>query len=316
MDRKVAVIGECMIEIQPGSDGGKYVNPTMNAVIRYGGDTLNCSIYMARLGVLVDYVTVLGDDPLSDWMLKQWRAEGIGCALVSREPNSVPGLYLIDIDADGERSFYYWREQAPARRLFDDKEKAQRLFTELRRYEYLYLSGITLALYAKPVRERLFAFLDEYRSAGGQVLFDNNYRPRQWRDRDQAMEAFEQMYRRTDIALPTIDDEILLFGSASQSDIIARLESWGVTEIVLKKGAEGCLTAVDSIVEEVAAVPIDVVVDTTAAGDSFNAGFLAARLGGQSSKQAAGRGNQLAALVVQHPGAIVGKELMMEMLRS
>ncbi len=298
MNKQIAVIGECMIEVKP------------HAAIGYGGDTLNFSIYLARLGVNVSYVTALGDDPMSDWMVSEWQAEGVNCGLVSREKNSVPGLYLIDVDDSGERSFYYWREQSPARLIFDSEADANALFEKLGQFDYIYLSGITLAIYSEAARTRLFEFLDAYRSKGGRVLFDNNYRPRQWRDVKESQSVFEQMYRRSDVALPTIDDELLLFGQADRNEVIGRIQSWGVADIVLKQGADGCTIATGSQISHVKANTVETVVDTTAAGDSFNAGFIAARFSGKSMEDASAFGNTLAARVVQHRGAIIAREAM------
>ena len=309
MSKQIAVIGESMVEIKP-SPQDKYAGPSMSANIGYGGDTLNTSVYLARQGIDVDYVTALGDDPLSDWLVAQWRSEGVGCDLVGRVANAVPGMYLIDLDDNGERSFFYWRDQAPARRIFDDADHAAKLFATLADYSAIYLSGITLALYSPAVHERLFAFLDDYRARGGQVLFDNNYRPRQWATVEAAQEAFTQMYQRSDIAMPTVDDEQLLYGAVNADDVIKRLQECGVGEIVLKQGAEGCTVVTGSEVVHVAAQRIEKVVDTTAAGDSFNAGYIGARLNGLAPAQAAERGNKLAAIVVQHAGAIIPASLM------
>ncbi len=302
MRKGIAAIGECMAEIRPGREDAEG---TMPAAIAYGGDTLNCAVYIARQGLSVDYVTALGDDRLSGWMLSQWRAEGVGCDLVLRAPGAVPGLYLIDVDAAGERSFRYWRRGSPASRLLDDPDQARLLLRQLAGFEWIYLTGITLAIYAPEARARLFAFLRSHRAAGGKVAFDSNFRPRLWADAAEAASVHERMYRMTDLALPTLDDERLVFGQASELEAVRRLRTWGVGEIALKKGPEGCLVAAG---DRVAAAPADKVadiVDTTAAGDSFNAGYLAARLTGRSIQDAAVRGNRLAALVVRHPGAIM-----------
>ena len=302
---KIAVIGECMIELRPEIAAAGYARSTIDAQIAYGGDTLNVATYLARQGVDVEYVTVLGDDPLSDWMEEQWRSNGVGCSLVRRETRGLPGMYWINVDASGERSFYYWRIESPARRLINDDQRRSRVFEQLRRFEGLYFSGITLSLYHEDARSKLFEFLASYRQDGGKVYFDNNYRRRQWPDIARARDAFEAMYRLTDIALPTADDERQLFGDGSDADVVKRLRSWGIREMVLKNGAQGSHVADEATYTHVPPVLVEEVVDTTAAGDSFNAGYLAARFGGAPPLEAAARASALAALVVQHRGAII-----------
>lgn len=308
--RKIAVIGECMIELRPHITEAGYTDSTIDAQIGYGGDTLNVATYLARQGVDVDYVTVLGDDPLSDWMVEQWRSNGVGCELVRREERGLPGMYWINVDAGGERSFYYWRIESPARRLINDDEARSRVFEQLGQFDSLYFSGITLSLYHEEAREKLFGFLSAYRQDGGQVYFDNNYRRRQWPEKTEAQAAFESMYRLTDIALPTADDEKQLFGDGSDDEVIERLRSWGIREIVLKKGSDGSLVADESTITPVPPFLVREVVDTTAAGDSFNAGYLAARFGGAGPEDAAKNGSRLAAVVVQHRGAIIPRSAM------
>src|SRR5258707_5137124 len=100
----VASIGECMIELrqaqggsQGGSQGGLYSRG-------YGGDTLNTAVYLARLGVDVDYITALGDDSLSDEMIAGWAAERVGVQRVARLKGKLPGLYMIQTDDNVERT--------------------------------------------------------------------------------------------------------------------------------------------------------------------------------------------------------------------
>lgn len=316
MKKKIAVIGDCMIEINRNMVTYDVSLPKIPATISYGGDTLNSSIYMSRLGVEVDYVTALGDDESSAWLIEQWKAEGVGCDLVQFEKNASPGLYMINIDEHGERSFTYWRDSAPSRRLFDEKAQREKIFSSLLEYKMIYLSGITIALFSAAARDHLFEFLESYREQGGLVAFDTNFRARLWADKSAAITAYEKMYALTDIALPTIDDEQELFGDADGSEILKRIQGYGVNEIVLKKGAEGCEVYnvfSDPILEHVGTTRLDYVVDTTAAGDSFNAGYLASRLDGKDCKPAAVIGHKLAGAVVQHAGAIIPKTVMPEL---
>ena len=307
MPQKIGMIGECMLELSPQSEERAERSLPMN--LSYGGDTLNCAVYLARQGIDVDFITAVGDDPMSDWMIAQWRHEGVGCEYVDRKPHAVPGMYLIETDSQGERSFYYWRDSAPARRLLDDPDKARQLFTRLMQHSYLCLSGITLAIYSESARSLLFQLLGEYRSNGGTVVFDGNYRPNLWPEKSAAQKVYEAMYRITDIALPTIEDEQMIFGDADQGEVIRRLQASGVEEILLKMGESGCLAVADKDMELVPANKVTVV-DTTSAGDSFNAGYLAARLGGASVPDAARAGHSLASVVIQHRGAIIPRAAM------
>ena len=310
--KKIAVIGECMIELRPNITDAGYSTSTIDAQIGYGGDTLNVATYLARQGIAVDYVTMLGDDPLSDWMVEQWRGNGVSCDLVRREERGLPGMYWINVDDSGERSFYYWRLESPARRLINDDERRSQVFEQLGKFDSLYFSGITLSLYHEEARGHLFKFLAAYRKDGGKVIFDNNFRRRSWPDILEAKTAFEAMYRITDIALPSADDDRQLFDDESNEAVIERLRSWGIGEIVLKRGSEGSLVADKSSVVHVPPVLVKDVVDTTAAGDSFNAGYLAARIGGASPEDSAKVGSKLAATVVQYRGAIIPRDAMQE----
>lgn len=254
-NRQIAVIGECMIELRPSITNAGYSTSTIDAQIGYGGDTLNVATYLARQGIDVEYVTMLGDDPLSDWMVEQWRANGVGCDLVRREERGLPGMYWINVDESGERSFYYWRLESPARRLINDDERRSEVFEQLRQFDSLYFSGITLSLYHEVARSKLFEFLATYRQDGGQVYFDNNFRRRQWPDIAEAQAAFEAMYRLTDTALPTADDERGLFGDDSNDAVIERLRSWGLSEIVLKRGSNDSRLAATVVQHRGAIIP-------------------------------------------------------------
>lgn len=292
----VCAIGECMIEIASGGDG--------QCRRGFGGDTLNTAIYLARQNIDVSYVTALGDDSYSDKMITSWQDEGINTDLVSRQAGGLPGLYMIETDSSGERRFSYWRNASPARKLFDDMSAA--VSDKIARFDVLYLSGITLSLYDSQARKKLFSLLDKARMQGGCVVFDSNYRPAGWRSAAQARETYIEMLKRTDIALPTFEDESDLFADSNPDDTAIRLHEYGVREIVIKQGREGCLIySGDMAAVRVAADIVPNPVDTTAAGDSFNAGYLAARCQGKPPAAAALHGHDVAAKVICHRGAII-----------
>jgi 2-dehydro-3-deoxygluconokinase len=302
---RIASIGECMIEL-------RHRNATV-LDLAYGGDTLNTAAYLARLTrgreVQVDYVTALGDDAYSEAMLEAWRSESVGTDLVARLPGRLPGLYTIRTDAKGERSFTYWRSAAAARDMLRG-ERADEVEAALEGYDLLYLSGITLSILDEPQRAALMALSDRVRAAGGRVAFDSNYRPVRWPSPEAARAAFDEMLKRVDVALPTLEDEQALFGVESALACADRLHRQGVAEVAIKLGQAGCFLSSAEFTGEIAAEPAAVVVDSTAAGDSFNAGYLAARLFGADPPAAGRLGNRLAARVIAHPGAIVPVDTM------
>lgn len=298
---RVAAIGECMIEIAEAPSGDTRRS--------FGGDTLNTAVYLARLGINVDYVTALGDDPYSDEMLEAWRSEGIGVELVRRMPGRQPGLYTIRTDVDGERSFHYWRAQAPAREMLNG-EFADELFARLTGYDLIYFSGITLSILNESGRARLLEIAGKVRQAGGRIAFDPNYRPRGWPDRAAARDACAKALGGVDIALPTFEDERALFGDADPRTCVDRLHRSGVSEVVVKNGAKAASVSMAGRLVQVPALRVSDPVDTTAAGDSFNAGYLAARLSDADPTEAALTGHRLAAAVIGHRGAIIPRESM------
>ena len=275
----------------------------------FGGDTLNMSVYMSRLGTKVDYVTALGDDKSSDWLLQRWAAEGVECSHVIRCKDQVPGMYMIELDQYGERSFKYWRANSPASKMFDDATQANRIFDTLNSFDTIFLSGISLAILKPDVRATLIEFLGEYRKGDGKVVFDCNHRPNLWNGPDEAMSCYTQMYQVTDIALPTFDDERALFGYQTPEQALEVILASGVSEVALKMGEKGCYYVDQG---EVGFVPVKAVevVDTTSAGDSFNAGYMSRRLIGGSVEEACRAGHRLASTVVQHRGAIIPIEAM------
>ncbi|MCG5046419.1 sugar kinase [Enterobacteriaceae bacterium 155047] len=307
MSKKIAVIGECMIELsQKGAEVSRG----------FGGDTLNTSVYIARQvapeALTVNYVTALGTDSFSQQMLDAWKAENVNTALIQQMENRLPGLYYIETDSTGERTFYYWRNEAAAK-FWLESDSAAAICEELATFDYLYLSGISLAILSPSSREKLLSLLHECRANGGKVIFDNNYRPRLWSSREETQQVYQQMLQCTDIAFLTLDDEDALWGEKPVEEVIARTHDAGVTEVVIKRGADSCLVAVkgDALID-VPAVKLakENVVDTTAAGDSFSAGYLAVRLTGGSPVEAAKRGHLTASTVIQYRGAIIPREAM------
>jgi 2-dehydro-3-deoxygluconokinase len=297
---RVACIGECMIELSPAGER------TMQ--LAYAGDVCNTAVALARLArgteIVVQFVTCLGDERHSDAMLAEWRAEGIDTSLVDRLPGRAPGLYLIELDEGGERSFSYYRSESPARELLASDGHAATLRAGLDGAAWVLLSAVTLSLLAASAHERLLALLDDLRATGTRVALDTNYRPRGWADPDTASRRIADALERCDLALPTLDDERTLFGDRDLHACLDRLHGLGVPEVAVKLGPEGACVAWAGESEHVPAVSDVDIVDSTGAGDAFDAAYLHARLTGHDPPAAADAGNALAAATLGHRGAI------------
>ena len=294
---RVICVGEVMVEMARGHEG-RFSQAC-------GGDTFNTAVYLARAGIPVGYATALGEDHYSDSILAMAGAEGVATDLVLRVPGRLPGLYLIETDAAGERRFHYWRENSPARELFELAEWS-RIAEGLLAAKLIYFSGITLSLYSNIGLGRFLASTEMARQQGAKVAFDGNFRPRGWKgDLPRTRAVFMEALKRVDIALPTYDDEAVLWGDPSPEATVERLQAFGIGEIVVKNGPSGALVASGGQRELIPVPEVVQPVDTTAAGDSFNAAYLAARLSGTAPTQAAAAAHRLAGEKIRHRGAIM-----------
>jgi 2-dehydro-3-deoxygluconokinase len=290
-------VGEFLIELARGADGRFGLSCT--------GDTFNAAVYLARAGLDVAFASAVGDDPYSDSVVALAAAEGVSSDLILRVPGRLPALCLVENGLAAERKVRYWNDGAPARELFELPDW-MRVAESLTSARLIYFSGITLSLYSNNGLGRFFAVLEVARQQGAKVAFDANFRPRGWKgDLARTRTVFMEALKRVDIALPTFDDEAVLWGDPSPESTVARLQAFGIGEIVVKNGPNSALVATAGVQEFVPVPEVVVPVDATAAGDGFNAGYLAARLAGSDPAQAAGAAHRLAGDVIRHPGALM-----------
>lgn len=295
--KRAICVGEAIIELARGGDG--------RFALTSGGDTFNTAIYLARAGQPVAFASALGDDPYSDAIVSLAAAEGVGTDVVTRVTGRLPALALTDADASGSLRRHDWREAASARLLFELPNWARTAET-LTGAGLIYFSGITLSLYSNVGLGRFLAAIELARAQGARIAFDGNFRPHGWHgDLSRARTVFAEALKRVDIALPSYDDEAVLWGDPSPEATVERLQAFGVPEIVVKNGPNGALAA---SLDNRDMVPVPEVVnpvDATAAGDGFNAGYLAARLAGRNVFESASAAHRLAGQVIRHRGAIM-----------
>ncbi|EHO47063.1 kinase, PfkB family [Haemophilus sp. oral taxon 851 str. F0397] len=302
--KKIAFIGECMIELN-----GKPFSEMWQS---YGGDTLNSATYLSRISssndIQVHYVSALGSDTLSEQMRMHWQADGVNTDWVLKDEKHQPGLYLIQLDEQGERTFLYWRNQSAAHYMVQHPDFSK-VLSDLEQVDMIYLSGISLAILPKNDRTFLVDQLIKLAQKGVQVAFDSNFRPKLWDSLKDAQDCYMQLLPYVSLALVTFDDEQLLWNDEDEKDTLTRLHQIGIPKVVVKCGRNGAIFSDSQTFQygQVVPKPISNVVDTTSAGDSFNAGFLNGYLRNKPLKICCQQGNCVAGIVIQHKGAIIDK---------
>jgi 2-dehydro-3-deoxygluconokinase len=294
-NKQVVVLGEVMIELSGITD--------TQATIGVAGDTFNTAVYLSRQGVDVSYATALGQDQFSDRIRAGLIGEHIDTGFVLSLPDMNPGIYAINLDEYGERSFDYWRGQSAARRFFE-AQGCDDAIASMSSAGLLYLSGITLSVLNSHISE-LVQLVVKVRENGGEVVFDTNYRPSGWSSHEQALSVISSIAPYVSIALPTLEDDCELFGLKDEVECADKWRSFGAKEIVVKGGGKGAYLPDVGWIK-----PPEVIKpkDTTGAGDSFNGGYLGALILGKAPEEAVMIAHQLAAKVLMTAGAILPKQ--------
>ncbi len=290
------MFGECMLELS-SSSASQFQQS-------YAGDVYSVATYLSRLAskLTINMYTAVGRDPFSTQLTKALHNENVNTQLIARHPDKMLGLYVIRNDESGEREFLYWRDDSAAKHCLKLSPPKQ-----LPRPDVFYLSGISLAILDETDRELLITQISTWKQYGTVVVFDPNHRPKLWNCPEVAKKCYRKIFALSDIALPGMDDLHTLYGYSQPEQAITWLKGLGCTDIVVKDGSRNIHYASKEGQGQFKVVPVKQVIDATAAGDSFAAGFLARRLQGDSAEQAIAYACEVSSQVLLHQGAIIPK---------
>lgn len=303
------IIGECMVEM---SSRGQHLYYQT-----FAGDTYNTAVYLKRCNAkqTVSYWTAIGQDVISQQFMEKLHYEQLDASLVFAHLSRTLGLYMIDTDDAGERSFAYWRSDSAAKRLVALFQQNHGV-DSLANAKSIFLSGISLAILNDEDKHSLLQLLSAAKQLGCCIIFDPNYRPRLWASAEQARLWTDKAYALADIAFPGCDDHLTLYGHNGIADIQQHVSACGVKEMIIKNGEHGIQIFSQGQHSIIPAHKAAQVVDTTAAGDAFNGAYLAARFAGKTEAYAAGYGAKVAAFVIGYKGAIVDKIQMEKFIKG
>jgi len=257
--------------------------------LRVGGAEANTGIALVRLGVSCGWISRLGDDGLGRAVLRELRGEGLDVSRVTLDPARPTGLYVKELLPFQQSRVYYYRRGSAASALSPDDVDPD----YLRGARWLHLTGITPALSpsARAAVERAFELA---RELGIPTSFDPNLRLKLW-TLEEARAVLLPMLARADVVLAGDEELALLMGEEDEERALAGARALGMPTLVVKQGGKGALVATEAGELRVPAFPVEQIVDTIGAGDGFDAGFIAARLGGLDLAEAARWGHAVAA---------------------
>ncbi len=306
MYKKAIFLGECMIELN--GDISSLENNSSNIKINFGGDTYNSAVYFSRLTnnkTNTFYSTALGKDNFSKKMISRFKNENIKCDYIRTDGENPPGLYSIEINKKGERSFSYWRDQSPSKYIFLGS-KGKKLVKDINNADVFYYTGISAGILDEKQRKDLIKIGSTATICG----FDFNYRSQLHYNKKVSQLLFNEINNRVDIHFVSFDDARELFKIKNPLEIF---------EIINEKKNLILIRYKNSIIfknkqQEIktVTVPHGEVVDTTAAGDAFNGSFLAIM---NNNKNVPVEENILISHsvtreVIKHRGAIISKNKM------
>ena len=293
---KILSIGECMAEFSPDEKLGKFN-------LGFAGDTFNTAWYIANNHADVNsaYFSKVGDDELSDQMLKFMSDNQVDTRYIETVAGSTIGLYLISL-VNGERTFSYWRNKSAATFLgqnVDDVGNA------MKKQDMIYFSGITLAILDQNSRENLFSCLKSARRAGKKIAFDPNLRPKLWNDKKEMCDVIMAGANLSDIILPSFEDEATWFSDADPMSTLARYQNVGAETVVVKNAGDPVSFWSQHGTGTYLVESVEKIIDSTAAGDSFNAEILVGLLREIPLADAINNAANLAKKVLMGQGALV-----------
>jgi len=304
--KNIFLFGECMVELLNASPNNQLPQTLKQS---FAGDVFNTAVYLKRVfaDMKVSIVTAVGTDEFSSNMVEYFKQQNIETDFVYRSEDKIAGLYAIKTDSEGERTFTYWRENSAARNVMKSIDSSE--IEKLSKGDVFFFSGISLAVITPEDRPKFWEMVEKLKASGVTIIFDPNYRARMWSSPDEAKKEYHQAFSLSSVSLPGIDDFEQLYGIDTAEDIIAFSKDYNFDELIIKNGEKGVVSITGDLREDIAITPVDNVVDTTSAGDSFNGVFVGARAADTNSIEAIKLASASAALVIQHKGAIVEQSI-------
>ena len=296
MEQKVdiAVIGECLVELS--ANGSLADTSTLNKF--FGGDTVTTAVAIARLGGNVTYLTKVGNDGFSEFILSALKKENIDTSLIktNEEQN---GMYIVSHTLENKEVLYYKRKTAATKLSIEDLSEEH-----IKKLKLIYSTGVVQSLSASS-RELIRESFKIAKENDVMTAYDPNYTSCFMNSTD-TKEYFEEIIDFTDIIFLSLkNDATKLYEFESIDKVIKYFWDRGVKIVVVKSHIDkGYYTGYNGDISFTEFYNTQKAIDTTASGDVFNGGFLHALINGYTPADAAKFASVVSGLQTQNYGAI------------
>ena len=290
----IAIIGECLIELT--SNGSLAESSTLNKY--FGGDTVTTAVTVARLGGKTAYVTKVGNDGFSEFIITSLQKEGIDTSLIKTNDEQ-NGMYIISNAQNKRELLYYKRKTAATKLSIEDLPDEY-----IKRLKLIYSTGIVQSLSAGS-RELVRESFKTARENEVLTAYDPNYTSCFMNSSD-TRELLEEIVEYTDIIFLSLKgDAARLYETESIEQIMKYFWDKGVKIVVIKSHIDnGYYTGYNGTISFTEFYNTTKAVDVTASGDVFNGGFLYAITNGYQPAEASKFASVVSGLQTQNYGAI------------
>lgn len=296
MEQKIdiAIIGECLIELS--ANGTLADTSTLNKY--FGGDTVTTAVAVARLGGNVTYLTKVGNDGFSEFILSALKKENIDTSLIKTNDEQ-NGMYIVSHTSDKKEVLYYKRKTAATKLSIEDINEE-----EIKKLKLIYSTGVVQSLSASS-RELVRETFRIAKENDVMTAYDPNYSSCFMNSSD-SKEYFEEIVDNTDIIFLSLkNDATQLYDFTSIDKVMNYFWDRGVKIVVIKSHIDnGYYTGFKGDISFTEFYNTQKAIDVTASGDVFNGGFLYAITNGYTPANAAKFASVVSGLQTQNYGAI------------
>lgn len=292
---KIMLAGEPMGLLIANEEGQLDTVNSFSAAV--AGAEFNVAVGLTRLGHLVGYLTILGNDPFGGRIRRAMEENNISTTLISESKDLHTGFMFKSKVQKGDPKVFYFRKNSAASSI-SAEDVDQLDFSD---YDALHLTGILPAI-SQSACAATFQLLEKARKMGMLVFFDPNLRPQLWRGNAVMVSTINALAEKSDYFLPGIAEGEILMGSRDPEAIASYYLSRGVGTVIVKCGSSGAYAMDKTGGFFVPGYKKIEVVDTVGAGDGFASGVISAICDGLPLKEAILRGNAIGAIQVQHVG--------------